>query len=156
MKKNNNSIQADKLKGVLITKTATKTLASEDIVEKVVSFQFKEVVHFMKEHEQLEVTGFGKFLISPAKLERRRKKLEGILESMKKKIEEKPDEIRPGRLAVWDKLTERVEEMLAFLKTKKGGYSYANKYKGDIRGGMELPICEEGDRGNSTEENRDL
>lgn len=154
MKKNSNSIETDKLKGVLITRTAIKTLVPEDIVEKVVMFQFKDFLQAIKEHEQIEVTGFGKFMTSPNKIAKKLERLEGALEAMNKKIKERPHEITPGRLAVWDKMTEKTEQMIADLKIKKGGYE--TKSKRNTRGSVELHIRKEGDRGDSQGEERNL
>jgi nucleoid DNA-binding protein len=154
VRKNLNSIEADKVKGVLMTRTAIKTLIPEDIVEKVIMFQFKDLKDNMLEHEQLEVSGFGKFMTSPAKIKRKIDKLEAVLINMEKKIREKPEQIAPSRLAMWDKMTQRTEDVLAFLKTKKGGYAY--KPKRDTGGDMELPIREGGSGESSQSEDGDL
>lgn len=123
MKKNlSNSIQADKLKGVLITRTAIKTLIPEDIVERVIMFQFKDARDAMVEHEQVEISGFGKFLTSPNKIRKKIDNLEGALKNMEKKIIERPEQIPPNRLANWGKMTQDTKNVLAYMKTKKGGY----------------------------------
>jgi nucleoid DNA-binding protein len=122
VKKSQDSIATDKLKGVLVTRTAIKTLVPEDIVEKVIMFQFKDVRDAMIEHEQIEISGFGKFMISPNKLRKKIEKLEGALKGMELKIRERPHEIPANRLAVWDKMTQNTENILAYMKTKKGGY----------------------------------
>ena len=114
--------EIDKLKGLLVTRTAIKTLVPEDIVEKVIGFQFKDMKEVMVEHEQVEISGFGKFMTCAAKIRRRIENLEGALISMEKKIRERPHEITPGRLAVWDKMTQNTQDILAYMKTKKGGY----------------------------------
>ena len=141
----------DKLKGVLITRTAIKTLVAEDVVEKVIMFQFKDVKEATHTHEQIEISGFGKFMTSKAKIKRKQEKLELVLEAMKKKFEERPHEIPTFRLAMWDKMVDDTTNMLEFIKAKKGGYE--NKYKGDTGGDMELHIRKEGDRGDSQSEN---
>ncbi len=123
MRKNtSNSIQTDKLKGVLVTRTAIKTLVPEDIVEKVIMFQFKDARDAMTKHEQVEISGFGKFMTSPNKIRRRIKKLEQVLRDMEIKVRERPEEIPAKRLAVWDKMTQNTEDALSYIKTKKGGY----------------------------------
>ena len=122
MKKTQDSIATDKLKAVLVTRTAIKTLVPEDIVEKVIMFQFKDARDAMTEHEQVEITGFGKFMTSPNKLKNQIHKLEETLKSMEAKFRDRPNEIPARRLAVWEKLTEAIEVELACLKTKKGGY----------------------------------
>lgn len=122
MRKTQDSIGTDKLKGVLITRTAIKTLASEDIVEKVIMFQFKDARDAMVEHEQIELSGFGKFMTSRNKLRKKVEKLEKILHDMEIKVRERPHEIPENRLAIWDRLTQNTENVLTYMKTKKGGY----------------------------------
>lgn len=123
MRKNtSNSIHTDKLKGVLVTRTAIKTLVPEDIVEKVIMFQFKDARDAMTKHEQVEISGFGKFMTSPNKIRRKIENLEGALKAMEIKVRERPEEIPANRLAVWDKMTQNTENILAYMKTKKGGY----------------------------------
>lgn len=150
MRKNQNSIDTSKLKGVLITRTAIKTLVPEDIVERVIMFQFKDIKDATLIHEQVEVSGFGKFLISNNKLEKKRKELAATLVNMEKKVRERPHEIPAKRLENWDKMTQDTQDRLEYLKTKKGGYE--NKHKGDTGRSMELPICEGGDREDSKAE----
>jgi nucleoid DNA-binding protein len=154
VKKNQYSIPADKLKGVLITRTAIKTLVPEDIVEKVITFQFKDATKAMKQHEQIEISGFGKFMTSPRKIEKKIAKLEETLMGMNTKLKERAHEIPERRLAIWDKLTESIEKELSFLKTKKGGYE--SKHKRNTGGDMELHIREEGDRGDSQPKDGDM
>jgi len=120
--KNQSNIDTDKLKGVLITRTAIKTLVGEDIVEKVIMFQFKDARDAMLDNEQIEISGFGKFMTSPSKIRRKIENLENILVNMDKKIKEKPEEIPPNRLAMWSTMTQATQDTLAYIKTKKGGY----------------------------------
>lgn len=113
--------ETDKLKGILVTRAAIKTLVPEDIVEKVIMFQFKDMKEAFSKHEQVEMTGFCKFFTSPNKIQRRIENLERVLVDMDKKVKERPEEIPPNRLAVWDKMTQTTQEILAYMKTKKGG-----------------------------------
>lgn len=122
MKKSQDNIGVDKLKGVLITRTAIKTLVPEDIVEKVIMFQFKDVRNAMTTYEQIEISGFGKFMTSPNKIRRKIDNLEKALKAMEIKVRERKEEIPENRLAIWDKMTQNTENILAYMKTKKGGY----------------------------------
>lgn len=126
MRKSQDSISTDKLKGVLVTRTAIKTLVPEDIVEKVIMFQFKDARDAMAEHEQVEISGFGKFMTSKNKIKKKIENLEGALKAMEIKVRERPHEIPANRLAVWDKMTQNTENILAYMKTKKGGYGTKN------------------------------
>lgn len=122
MKKNQNSIQTDKLKGVLVTRTAIKTLVPEDIVEKVIMFQFKDARAQVYTHEQIEISGFGKLITSPIKIRKRIERIERDMATMKEKRENMLEEVPEKKLAYWDKSAEASREIVAFLKTKKGGY----------------------------------
>lgn len=146
--------EADRIKSILITKTAIKEMVSEDVVEKVINFQFRDARDATYKHEQIELSGFGKFLISNNKLARKRDRMKELVQSMKKKIEERPQEIKPSRLSVWHLMIKNAENAVEFLNAKKGGYE--NKHKRDTGGDTELHIREEGDRRDSKAENGDL
>lgn len=64
-------IQVDKQARVFITRTALKSLTSESTVEKVISFQFKDLLRALKTYSSIEISGFGRFFISQNKLRRR-------------------------------------------------------------------------------------
>lgn len=68
-------IQVHKQRDVFITRTAIKNLTSESVVEKVVSFQFREILKALKVHSTVEISGFGTLQISQSKLRKRLKKL---------------------------------------------------------------------------------
>lgn len=119
MRRNQNSITADKLKGVLITRTAIKTLVAEDIVEKIINFQFKDFRAAVMEHEQIEISGFGKFIISPAKLRKKIEKFGGVIPALKRKIDQDVEDT--SRKEYYKAVLIKSEEALEFLKTKKGG-----------------------------------
>ena len=131
-----------------------KTLVTEDIVEKVIMFQFKDIKEATHTYEQIEISGFGKFMTSRKKIERKKEKLEAVLENMKKKFEERPQEIPAFRLNMWDKMVSDTTNTLEFVKTKKGGYE--NKPKRNTGGDMELYIRKEGNRADSQSEERNL
>jgi len=120
VQKNQSSIDADKLKGVLITRTAIKTLVPEDIVEKVIMFQFKDARDAMVDHEQVEISGFGKFMTSPNKIRRKIQKLEILIFNMEAKLKDRPEEIR--NMETWNNMMEKLKATVAYMKTKKGGY----------------------------------
>ena len=75
-------IQLNKQARVFITKTATKNLVSESLVEKVVSFQFKDLLRAFKTYESIEISGFGKFTLSQRKAKRLKKGIEIAIERM--------------------------------------------------------------------------
>jgi nucleoid DNA-binding protein len=122
VEKSQSSIDSDKLKGVLITRTAIKALVAEDIVEKVISFQFKDLKEMTSSHEQIELGGFGKFMTSPNKIARRISKLESKIRYLTNQKLNPPEGTTEKRLLYWTNLLKHAEERLAELKTKKGGY----------------------------------
>lgn len=66
-------------KDILIQKTAIELGQPEELVNKVVSYSYKQLSEASKIHDQLEVSGFGVLLVSAAKLKKRIAKNERIL-----------------------------------------------------------------------------
>lgn len=112
-------IQVDKVKDVLITRTAIKLLKSESLVEKVIGFQFKDVTQMVKVHHQIEISGFGKFMISGAKLRRRIEKLEGVKKGYEGLILK---ELPEKQKSYYEKKLGDVTNLLEYLKTRRNGY----------------------------------
>lgn len=75
---NNNSV----IKDALILKTAEQLGISPAVVDKVVMNQFKQANKAMKENKEVEISGFGKFLLSKTKINRRITKTEVIKERL--------------------------------------------------------------------------
>jgi len=65
------AIPLDKMKEVLISETAIRLLQPQDTVDKVINFEFKEARDAFKLHGEVEISGFGKFVVSQAKLRRK-------------------------------------------------------------------------------------
>lgn len=122
MKKNQDNIHADKVKGALIKRTAIKTLVPEDIVEKVIMFQFKDARDQVRLHEQIEISGFGKLMTSPSKIRRRLERIERGLKAMEDRENNRVEEIPEKKKAFQDAMMQNAKEAIAYLKTKKGGY----------------------------------
>lgn len=112
----NKTIPSDKVGDVLITKTAIKTLKPEYIVEKVVNFQFKDAVSAMKTHNEVEISGFGKFYISQSKLRKRIKNSEDIISTLEKLVK---DEKALERKHINESKLEQMKEVLTFLKSRQ-------------------------------------
>lgn len=120
MENNYTTIPADKLKGVLITKTAIKTLIAEELVEKVISFEFKDALQALKQHHQVEISGFGRFMISPNKTAKKVVKLERRIEYINLKIQN--TDMPEGKKNYWLGIIKRDTETIQYLKTRKNGY----------------------------------
>jgi len=75
-----------KIKDRLLEKTAEDLGQPLNIVEDTMRWMFKDMTKAFKIYEQIEMSGFGTFLMSQAKLKRRIKKLERILGYLKDKL----------------------------------------------------------------------
>lgn len=83
-------IQPDKLKDVLITRTAIKTMVSEKIVEKVISFQFEELYERMKDQNLISLPTFGTFKLGKKSLLKKKLKLKNEMNKLKLKCDDEP------------------------------------------------------------------
>lgn len=110
-------ISPDNFKDHLISKTATKTGRSEDIIDKIITFEFKELKDAVKHFSQVEITGFGKYLISNGKLKRKLGRLLDIEEAYTLKLEREEDmnEKRRGQLLLRLGIT---RENIEYLKAR--------------------------------------
>lgn len=109
-------IAPDKLKDVLIYRTASKTLCSQDLVEKVISHQFKSARDAFKLYKEVEITGFGKFQVSKAKI---RRKKERLLEMIIKIEERLTNPLPDWRVKQYQTRLDSLKETLAYVETKE-------------------------------------
>lgn len=73
-----------KIKDRLLEKTADDLEQPLGVVEDIMRWMFKDAIKAFKAYEQVEISGWGTFLMSPAKIKRRIVKLErikGLLEA---------------------------------------------------------------------------
>jgi nucleoid DNA-binding protein len=75
-------IRLAKQSDVFITKTATKTLTSTEIVDKVIKFHFKDLIRAFNTYSSVEITGFGRFKISQNKLKTKLRDRERYLKTL--------------------------------------------------------------------------
>jgi hypothetical protein len=115
--KDSGIIPADKVRDVLVMKAAIKLLKPEYIVDRVVNFQFKDAAAYTKVENEVEISGFGKFLASPPKM---RKKLKFMEKALIKTDEElaTPELIPPERLKYLTARRAETEKAIQFLKGK--------------------------------------
>lgn len=109
-------IAPEKLKDVLITRTAIRTLKPESVVEKVISHQFKGARDAVKVHAQVEISGFGKFLLSQPKLIKKILRHEQLLEACKEAQGHATTERR--RSSLQQKINVLTDD-LTFLRSKR-------------------------------------
>lgn len=76
----------------IITKTAQDLGISEDIIHSVISSAFEDAFKAFWNNNQVEISGFGTFLISPTKLSKRVPILEKNLQSLDIKYNQNPTE----------------------------------------------------------------
>lgn len=110
-------ITPDKLKDVLITRTAIKCLKSEDWVEKVVNFQFKGARDAFKRFAQVEVSGFGTYFISQRKLRSRRAKYYEAQVLLEKAMQR--EDLPIWRQKQLEARLSKLNEDLEYLQTKE-------------------------------------
>jgi hypothetical protein len=71
----------------MITRTAIKTLQSEDVVEKVAAFQFKDALAHFKMVTEVDFPGFGRFIFNKPKARRALEKAVAIIGNLEKRKE---------------------------------------------------------------------
>lgn len=112
---------ADRIKSILITKTAIKELVSEDIVDRVINFQFKDFRDMVHEHDQIEISGFGKFLVSPNKVAKKINQMERAISKFQAKLNEQPDASQKKK-DYWTYQVTTATAAIEDLKTRTNGY----------------------------------
>lgn len=113
--------EAERIRSILITKTAIKELVSEDIIEKVIGFQFKDFRDMAHEHDQIEITGFGKFLVSPNKVANKKDKMENAIRKFQARLNDNPDASQTKR-DYWIEQINNCTAVIEDLKTRTNGY----------------------------------
>lgn len=108
----NNTIPADKVNDVLLTRTAIKTLKPEYVVQKIISFQFKDAREATKRVSDIEISGFGKLIRSEVKTRKKKVVLERTLNSLLGKLETASGEKRTS-------LEQRLEGVKKAINTLK-------------------------------------
>ena len=84
------------IKDKLIEQVATELRQPEDWVDKIITHQFKQAAEAMKIFNEVEISGFGKFLQSQSKLKRRILSHEEVREKMKQKLLTLPEADQPA------------------------------------------------------------
>jgi len=109
-------VAPEKLKDVLITRTAIRTLKSEAAVEKVISHQFRSARDAMRVYAEVEISGFGKYLLSQSKLRRKILRQEEMLRLCQEALKRSTTDRRTSSLQ--QKINSLTED-LAFLRSKR-------------------------------------
>lgn len=86
-----------------------------EVVEKVVSDQFKQINRAFSEYDEIEVSGFGKFLQSQTKIGNRVMKYTKILEAFERRLREASTQ---EDVVKYTRYTEEIANKLSFYKSK--------------------------------------
>jgi nucleoid DNA-binding protein len=108
---NNNLISKDKIKDVLLNKTAAKTNTATSEVEKLIGFVFKDASKAFRTGNSVEISGFGVFKFSLKKLKKDVELKERQLKTLIKQYEKKPKDITKRWI-------DTLETFIADAKTK--------------------------------------
>lgn len=104
----------DNVREKLMQQTAQDVKQPLDLVEKVISFQFKHAAQAVRLYGEVEFSGFGKIIISQQKLRRRIQTQERILGCLEQKLPLAPEKEQETITLKMDS----IREQLAFYKTK--------------------------------------
>jgi len=122
MEKKFDLIAPEKLKDVLLTKTALDTGQPKEIVEKVISFQFRDVLRMLREVKEVEITGLGKFLMSNSKLRKKIGDVERVMDHLKMGLDKgmavDGTLLTPEDMVSWKTKLDNSNEVLTYLKSR--------------------------------------
>ncbi len=111
-------IQPDKLKATLIKRTAEKTGEAEDVVSKIIDFEFTDAREALKRFSEVEITGFGKFIVSNAKVRKKIRRLHDIEEAYITNLQDEPEEMTDRRRDLLLTKLGMAREAIEYLKTR--------------------------------------
>lgn len=115
---NNNLISKDKLKDVLITKVAMKTLQPVSVIEKIISHTFKSAAEAIKTEREVEISGFGVFKTNDYRAKQLIEKRKAQINKIKKKMTER--EYSESAQLNYQKTIEKLEYDIECLNRKMG------------------------------------
>lgn len=114
------------LRDYLIRKTAVRTMINEHTVGEIINYQFKAARAALETNNQVEITGFGKFVFLPKKGAKDIIRLEKMKSFL---LEKEPSVINLRKIS-------RIDEELAYLRSKIPDNEYIQT---DSRGLAESP-----------------
>jgi hypothetical protein len=105
------------LSELFIKKTSVSTITSESVVEAVIKHQWKSANEATQVHNEVEVSGLGKFYVSENKTKKRIARLELIKQGYQKVIAQSNDE---RRINITINKLKAVQDRIDKLKYKLG------------------------------------
>lgn len=143
-------IKPEKLRDELIARIAAQKGVPEGVVEKVVSFQFKDVNDKMKEVVEVEMIKLGVFKIKLPKLIKKIDKFETMLTNMQVLLSAASD---PKKISSLSSKIKKIEEDVEYLRDKlskclaKQDVNREDKFERNLGRGVELIVREDINRG---------
>lgn len=97
----------------LIRRMIVDTAASEQVINAVLSHQFDSIGEALKVHDSVEISGFGKFMLSPKKVKKHEEKIVKRLLSHERTLasETLPEERRKITTMRQDYMTNKYNEL---------------------------------------------
>lgn len=110
-------VRSDKVRDYIIDLTVEQIKVEEDIVRKVVDFQWDSAAEAIKNNFHIELNGFGRFAISYNKLNTRLRKLTYLIKGFEEA--EKNKEEQPKKYQHFLSRQESIQKEHAFLTARK-------------------------------------
>ena len=96
----------------VLSLTSEELQLSQVIVETVISDAYKEASKAVKQHNQVELSGFGKLLVSQAKVRRKKGRVEKFLNGIEQLLISEQDEEKKQKLQKKkEQLVDTIEEL---------------------------------------------
>ncbi len=111
-------IPQDKFKDVLIKRTSEKTEVPEEVVAKIIDFEFKDARDALHRFSQVEISGFGKFIVSNAKTRKKIRRLHDIEEAYIRKLDNETLDLADSKKDLLLSRLGVVRENIERLKTR--------------------------------------
>jgi len=142
----------DKFNEELTQKVATDLGMDKEIVRKIVSFQFKDILRAARTSRNMEMTWFGKWYASPGKCRRHIARLIDLEKKIEDRLNRETD-MSELKISSCNAKLKSIRETIEFLRSKM---DYEVRYKGVAGGNMEQSVCEGVSRDSSHAETEHL
>lgn len=142
----------DKFTEELMGQVARELEMDPELVHKIVSFQFKDIMRAAYNYKQLEMTWFGKWYASNHKCQKRLFKLRDMEACINERLNGE-EEFTELRLSSYNAKLRKIREQIDFLRSK---IEYEVRLKGADGRYLERPVREATGGGGRREETTDL
>jgi hypothetical protein len=142
----------DKFTEELMKKTATDMAMDEEMVRKIISFQFKDMLRAARSSRHIEMTWFGKWYTSNGKCRNKIVRLSEMEQAIEARLNSGED-LTEARISNYNSKLRAIRSTIEFLRSKM---DYEVRHKGTAGGNVEYVVCEAGSRGDLETEDGDL